>query len=122
MSEEQPGSEIGRFSKHKFIVMIAASIVIAIGLTFISMVLYAWSGAAQVDLSRPGYQSVRKEAMSSEKYDGFSATGGIDKKVLQEFEGMYSKQADQVLGIDAFAGDVLSDATLKIDDPAVVTP
>lgn len=118
MSEEQPGSEVGRFSKHKFIIMITVSIVIALGLTFISMVLYAWSGAAQVDLSRPGYQSVRKEAMSNEKYDGFSATGSIENKVLQEFEDMYGKQADQVLGIDAFAGDVLSDTTLKIDDPA----
>ena len=45
----------------------------------------------------------------------------IDSKVLQEFEGVYGKQADQVLGIDAFAGDVLSDTTLKIDDP-VITP
>lgn len=116
MSEE-PGSEIGRFSKHKFIIMIAVSIVIALALASISMVMYAWSGAAQVDLSRPGYQSVRKEAMSNQKYDGFSATGEIDSKVLQEFEEVYGKQADQVLGIDAFAGDVLSDTTLKIDDP-----
>lgn len=119
MSEDNPG-EIGRFSKHKFIVMVTAAIIIAILLTVVSMVLYGWSGTAQVDLSRPGYQSVQKDAISSEKYDGFSATGEIDGKVLDEFEKMYAKQADQVLGIDAFGGDVLDDTVLKINDPALV--
>lgn len=119
MSEDHADAEVGRFSKHKFMVLIAVSIVIALMLTAISMTLYAWSGAAQVDLSRPGYQSVRKEAKSNERFEGFPATGEINNKVLGEFEKLYEEQAKQVLGIDAFGGNVLDDATLKIDDPAL---
>lgn len=120
MSEEQ-NVEVGQFSRHKFIVLIAGAIVIALILTFVSMALYLWSGAAQVDLSRPGYQSVQKDAKTSEKFEGFSASGEIDEKVLAEFKRMYDKQAGQVTGIDAFGGSVLDDATLKIDDPALIT-
>lgn len=119
MSEEPVTPEIGRFSKHKFIVLIAASIILALILTVVSMTLYGWSGAAQVDLSRPGYQSVQKKANSSEKYEGFSATGEISNKVLDEFNTMYDKQSKKVVGVDAFGGNVLDDTTLKIDDPAL---
>lgn len=120
MSDEQQESESRRFSEHKLILMIIGSIFIALVLTVISMLLYTWSGAAQVDLSLPGLQSVQKEAKSREKFDGFSATGEINDKVLVEFKTVYDKQAGQVLGIDAFGGPVIDDASLKIDDPALL--
>lgn len=120
MSEDQNDAVAGRFSEHKLILMIAGSIVVALILTSISMSLYTASGAAQVDLSRPGYQSVQKEAKSSEKFDGFSASGEINEKVLDDFKKIYDKQAQQVSDINAFSSGVLDDATLKIDDPALV--
>jgi hypothetical protein len=119
MSEDQGDVVPGRFSQHKFLLLISGSVLMALVLTIISMSLYAWSGTAQLDLSRPGYQSVQKEAKSNEKFDGFSGTGDINSKVLDDFKKMYDKQTAQVSGIDAFSGDVLDDASLKIDDPAL---
>lgn len=119
MSEE-PANEIGPFSKHKFISMIAGAIVIALILTVISMTIYTGSGTAQVDLSRPGFQSVQKEAKSSEKYNGFAASGDIDIQVMDEFQEAYDKQSKKAIGVDAFASNVLDDSALKIDDPALL--
>lgn len=118
MSDESQ-NEIGPFSKHKFIIMISGAIVIAFIMTTISMMLYIQSGTA-VDLSSPGFQSVRKEAKSSEKYDGFAGSGEITVEVLDEFQEAYDKQSKKAVGVDAFGSNVLDDASLKIDDPALM--
>jgi hypothetical protein len=120
MSEDQTELTTSRFSEHKLIFMIVGSIFVALILTVVSMSLYTASGAAQVDLSRPGYRSVQKEAKSSEKFDGFSASGEINEKVLEDFKKIYNKQAQQVSDVNAFGTGVLDDATLKIDDPALL--
>ncbi len=118
MSEEQAQlSAIGRFGQHRLILMVAGAIGIALFLTGVSMALYAASGAAQLDLSRPGYKSVQSKANNFEKFDGFSATGPIDNKTLGEFKNLYDQQAKEASGLDAFGGEVLSDEVLRINDP-----
>ena len=108
----------GAWAQHKLMVMIAGSIVIAMFLVGVAMALYASSGAAQLDLSRPGYVSVRKQATRSDQFDSFSATGEIDKTSLDQFRKLYDEQAKKVSGIDSFGGSVMSDETLSIDAPA----
>lgn len=107
----------GAWAQHKLMVMIAGSIVIAMFLVGVAMALYASSGAAQLDLSRPGYVSVRKQATRSDQFDSFSATGEIDKTSLDQFRKLYDEQAKKVSGIDSFGGAVMSDESLSIDAP-----
>jgi hypothetical protein len=124
MSEEQsqPSGAMSRFGQHRLLIMVGVVIVGAFFLTCISMALYEASGAAQLDLSRPGYKSVQSKANEFEKFDGFSATGPIDGSTLDDFKKQYAQQANEASGLDAFGGDVLNESVLRIDDPAQATP
>lgn len=121
MSEDQIVHGSHADGRRRLIMLIVGAIVVAIGLTACSMWLYVSTGAAQVDLSGPGFKSVRKDASSNKKFDGFSATGDIDEKSLAQFEKLYSQQMQRATSIDAFGGAVLDDTSLKIDDPAMNT-
>lgn len=123
MSEDGANDEIRKLSRYKFILLITGSIIITIILTIISMALYGWSGAVQADLSRPGYQAAATAEITSNKtFEGFPGTGPITADVLKEFKEKYDKQAARATGLDAFGNNVLDDAYLKIDDPALIEP
>jgi len=102
---------------HRLALMIFGSIVMSLALVVVSMYLYSSSGAAQLDLSRPGYSSVRGRASSNDKIDTFPSSGTITKETIQEFEALYSRYADEATAIDAFGGDVLNNRELGIDGP-----
>jgi hypothetical protein len=51
-----------RWEQHKFFVLIAGVILLSTFLVSVALSLYNSSGAAQLDLSRPGFQEVRKQA------------------------------------------------------------
>jgi len=84
---------------------------------YVALSLYQSSGTVQLDLSRPGYDSARKEAIKdNEVFRGFSADGPIDGRSLAEFDTLYKqKAAEALIDIDAFSGDALSDAALTLD-------
>lgn len=103
-------------NKLRFIALIGGSIAIALALVSVSIALYFSSGAAQVDLSRPVYQSVREQTKPEETYKGFSSSGAVDEKTLNEFSQLYKERAKDVTSVDAFNSDVLSDAALNIGD------
>lgn len=118
MSDERtPGVKLSRFERHRFMVMIVCSIAIAMFLVGVSMALYNSSGAAQLDLSRPGYQSVRDQVVSTDEFDSFPASGEITKEALDKFRELYDAQAEKVTDVDAFSGDVMSEKALSIDAP-----
>ncbi len=105
--------------KHSFLVFIILSIFITSVVVMISMTMYNGSGAAQLDLSRPGYVSVRSQAMTNE--DGlkiFLSTGEINKSVINDFKSLFNKQAQKVKAVDAFGGDPLSPDALGISAPS----
>lgn len=106
------------WQKHRFMLMVGGSIVIALMLVAVAMKLYASSGAAQLDLSRPGYEHVSEQLSQTEVFKGFSSTGDIDKQTLEDFREMYNKRAEQATNINSFGGDVMSDVALSIDTPA----
>lgn len=83
-------------SKQTLAYMIAGSIVISLLLVTLSMWLYNLSGAAQLDLSRPGYQGVRAKAQQSEQFDGFDATGKLDEESLKKFDKQYKQQQSAI--------------------------
>lgn len=111
-------SHLGRWQQHKFILLVGATIVVSLFLVSVALALYASSGTAQLDLSRPGYVSVREQASRSDDFDSFPATGTIDNEVLDTFRTLYTKQAERATNVDAFGGEVMSDQILSLDSPA----
>ena len=121
MSEEELTSEIhtlNKWQQHRFMLLVGGTILIALFLVGVALGLYASSGAAQLDLSRPGYASVRKQASYSDAFDNFPATGAIDKNTLDQFRKLYDKQAQKTTSVDSFGDAAVSDQTLSLDAPA----
>ena len=107
--------EFAGSSKRRFLVFISTSILIAFVLVFISMYMYNSSGAAQLDLSRPGYVSVRSQAISDDgDFKNYSSTGTIDQSSITEFKTLYSTQAQKTKSVEAFGGDPLSPTALGL--------
>jgi hypothetical protein len=98
--------------------LVSITILIALFLVSVALALYASSGAAQLDLSRPGYVSVRDQASRSDSFDGFPASGGLNKTVADDFKRIYNEQAEKATNVDSFAGNAMNDQTLSIDASA----
>lgn len=109
--------KLGRWERHKFLALVGMTILISLFLVGVALNLYASSGAAQLDLSRPGYQSVRNQAVRTDDFNGFNGTGPIDQAALSQFRALYTAQAAQAKAVDSFGGDVMSNKSLSIDDP-----
>ncbi len=98
---------------------IGGSIVIATILVMISLALYVSSGAAQLDLSRPGYKSVQSKVDPNDSFKSFPSTGDVDSATIEQFQKLFNEQVKQVTSVDAFNPGVLEDQALGIDAPAV---
>jgi hypothetical protein len=96
------------WGEHRFALLLVFTVIIAIVLTVISMTLYNISGAAQLDLSRPGYQSVSDQVDTTTKIDSYSASGPVNTETIREFMKLYDEQAKKAKAIDAFNGDPLN--------------
>lgn len=121
MSEDELIAEartLSRWQQHKFMVLVGITIVISLFLTGVSLALYSSSGAEQLDLSRPGYQAVREQVPKADSFDGYPATGTLDKAALDEFRALYDKKSKEATGFDSFGGDVMADKALGLDDAA----
>lgn len=119
MIEEQLVAEahlLGRFERHKFMVLVVLTILVALFLVWISMGLYNSSGAAQLDLSRPGYKSVQSKVEKDDSFTGYPSTGTMNKAALDQFRSLYTTRASQATGVDSFGGTVMSDQALGLDD------
>jgi hypothetical protein len=121
MSEEPLASEehtIDRWSRHRFMALVGITILIALFLVSVALALYASSGAAQLDLSRPGYQSVREQAGRSTSFNEFPANGPLNKETAEQFKKLYDQQAEKATNVDSFSGSVMSEQTLSLDAPS----
>lgn len=103
----------------RIVLFIGGSIGVALLLVLISMALYVSSGAAQLDLSRPGYQSVQNKVDPSDKFKSFPASGTVNEATIDQFQKLYQDQVNKVTATDAFNPDVLSNQALGIDAPGV---
>jgi hypothetical protein len=120
MTEEELTYEtttIDRFRRHRFVWLVTGTILIALFLVSVALALYASSGAAQLDLSRPGYNSVRQQAGRSDAFDGFPTSGALDSAAVDQFRSLYDTQAEKATNVDSFAGNVMGDQVLSIDAP-----
>jgi hypothetical protein len=118
IDSELPETQVLFVSKHRFLVLVGGAIVISLILVAISLDIYNKSGAAQLDLSRPGYRSVSSEAISSDNsFVTYSSSGPVTPETIKEFESIYNKQSSSINTIDAYGGDPLSPDALQISAP-----
>jgi len=118
---DQP-DDVSYWAKHRLLALIVSAIIISLGLVTISLALYGSSGAAQLDLSRPGYRAVSSQAVKSEQTDkdfgNYAAFGPLDQASITEFKTLYDKQAGSAKAVDAFSGDPLDPVFLQINAPS----
>lgn len=122
MSEElivTTGDELTFWAKHRFMLLVLCTIILALILTVISVSVYNLSGAAQLDLSRPGYQSVSDKVETNNGIKEYSPFGAVNKETVDEFTKMYDEQAAKAKAVDAFNGDPLNPEVLEFGTTSV---
>ena len=107
---EQP---LNIIQQNRFMVMICGVIAIAGIMVWVAMDMYNTSGAAQVDLSRPGFQEVRKQAARDTAPETYNAEGSVTKQSLDEFKKMYQQRRSKIAD-GTFDPNVLSDESLQL--------
>lgn len=105
--------------RHRLSLLLVITVVIAVFMTGVSVFIYNTSGAAQLDLSRPGYQSVSNQVGETDKIDTFSASGPVTADTIKEFMNLYDTQAKKAKAVDAFNGDPLNPEVLEYGTPTI---
>lgn len=110
--------------RHRFTMAIILTISIALLMTVISLSLYVSSGTLQLDLSRPGYESARKEIINPDDDSDFATTGPVNKRALDEYQKLFDAQRKELDSIAKFKGKGLEDESLGMGSgqPAPVAP
>lgn len=112
---------LSKWEQHRFFVLIAIVTLISLFLVSVALSLYNTSGAAQLDLSRPGYQNVRKNAVQEEGVVSYPSSGELDKAALDQFLRMYDERAKKT-STKSFDPSAMSDTSLQlIDSPTAET-
>jgi hypothetical protein len=111
-------AELSFWDRHRLSLLLIITVTIALVMTGISVVIYNSTGAAQLDLSRPGYRSVSSQVEKTDEIDTYSATGPVNKDTIQEFMKLYDAQASKAKAVDAFNGDPLNPEVLEFGTPA----
>jgi hypothetical protein len=122
MSDETTPSaeeQLSFWDEHRFMLLIIGTLVIAIILVSVSIIIYKVSGSAQLDLSRPGYQSVSSKVDRTSIVTDYSAFGPVNKTTVNDFTTIYDSQAAKAKAVDAFNGDPLNPNVLEFSDPTV---
>jgi len=106
------------WGQHRFLLLIAIAIALASILVGFSMALYASSGAAQLDLSRPGYRAISDQVINSNKdFENYPTSGQLTDDAINDFRSLYEKQSTKAKAVDAFNGDPLNPDVLEISAP-----
>lgn len=105
--------------RHQLVMAIALTIFIALIMTVVSLSLYVSSGTLQLDLSRPGYESARKELIKPQNEADFATNGSVDKEALEKYQKLFDEQRKELNSIGKFKDKALEDETLTLaQDPA----
>ena len=91
-----------RLSRSRFYVMIGSVVLITSILVLIAMGLYNSSGAAQLDLSGPGYKDVQKKIRDEKDPVSFPADGTLDKAAFDTFKKMYAERQNAIKAINGY--------------------
>ena len=115
----EPSEEVAVLTfwdRHRFFFLVLITIVISITMTVVALVMYNVSGSAQLDLSRPGYQSVSDKVEREEPSREFNSFGPVTRETLEDFIKLFTESSDRAKAVDAFNGDPLNPETLEFTD------
>lgn len=101
------------WDRHRLSLLLILTVLIAIVMTSVSIIMYNSSGAAQLDLSRPGFLSVSDKVEETDEIDTYSSSGSINKDNIEAFMKLYDEQASKAKAVDAFNGDPLNPEVLE---------
>lgn len=100
-----------------FLLAIIGVIILTLALTITSVAIYVSSGVSSIDLSRPGYEQVRKQLINSDTNATFSSDGPINPKTLQEFNKLYDERAKELQVLGTYNESAIDDTNLGIAAP-----
>lgn len=103
-------------AKHQFACFITLCIVIAIAMTGISLEIYKHSDAIKLDMSRPGYEKVRKQVEKSADDQPFDSNGTIDKRAIDDFENRMNKYQKELNSLGNYDSSTIDDENLGLTD------
>lgn len=101
-------------ARHRFLFAIGAVIAVSMLMTAVSLSLYVSSGTSRLDLSRPGYESVRQDVQEAPE-DTFRSDGVVDKAALDEFEKLLHARRSNLNGLGDFEDQLLDDSSLRLE-------
>ncbi len=82
---------------NQMLTFIIGAVLIAIVMTGVSLWLYRSSGAAKLDLSRPGYEKARTEVEDDNSgTKPFSPTGELNSEAIKDFRNRYGSIRDKL--------------------------
>ncbi|MFZ1258605.1 MAG: hypothetical protein WAQ25_03990 [Candidatus Saccharimonas sp.] len=110
------------WQRHRFFGLVAVVIMIASFLVSVSLGLYNSSGAAQLDLSRPGYQDVRDQAGRDTTDLNYPASGPLTKQAFSEFMSLYDEQVKKATTVDSYSATALAEESLHLLGPSQAAP
>lgn len=105
---------VEKLKNYKFALMITLSVIIAVTLSGISVFVYVWTGAINIDLSRPGYEKNREETAYDEDEIPFSSSGPINSEAIDDFNQRLDKIQNELGGMNNFSADAMSDEALGL--------
>lgn len=100
--------------EHQFACFISLCVIVAIGMTGVSLELYKRSGAMKLDMSRPGYEKVRKQVEKSQDDQPFDSSGVLDQKAVQDFEKRIKKYRQELDKLGDFDSNNIEDEDLNL--------
>lgn len=114
----QENSTPSFWDRHRISLLLILTVGITIVMTSVSVIIYNSTGAAQLDLSRPGYRSVSGKVEKTDAIDTYSSSGPVNKDTVTEFMKLYDAQAQKAKAVDAFNGDPLNPEVLEFGVPS----
>jgi len=111
---------VSHWAQHRFLALVIGAILISLFLVSVAMSIYNSSGAAQLDLSRPGYVAVRKAAGNGDSVVNYPSNGTLDKAALDKFKKLYTERMIRVMSTSGYEDSAMSDDSLQLTTPAPV--
>jgi hypothetical protein len=101
--------------EHQWLTFIISALVVAMVFTLISLWLYRASGAANLDLSRPGYEKVRADVQDdSDGTKPFSPNGKLDDAAVADFRSRYETVKARLDQMNSYDNTAITDENLGL--------
>lgn len=103
MAEAKTTSALqGYIAKNRLTLLITGVIAVTFVLVSVAMTIYNSSGAAQLDLSGPGFKDVQKGVQEEKDVTAYPGSGAFDKAAFDEFTKLYDERVNAIKATNGF--------------------